>query len=187
MEMAEAEHVAAAAAAEAEAAALPPAAALEDADADAGGGAEGGGDGDATVIDLDRLRSVEGATACPGCQKPMRKSQLLIHMRNKKCEEFLSRLEDAQPSQAPIVGRVKCPSCPHVSPNLKALRKHYASQHGVKQKCSKCDKEYGRSDALRKHEKLCGAWRAWVGDTLARGLAALRAAPAPLRRACARR
>jgi hypothetical protein len=141
-----------------------------DAAEDAGAGGEGGeggvvkeeeGGGEAAqIIDLERLRSVEGQTACPGCGKAMRKSQLMIHMRNKKCEEFVTRLDEALPSLPPITGRVKCPSCVHVSPNLKALRKHFASQHGDKRACGKCGKEYGRSDALRKHERLCGAWRA---------------------------
>jgi hypothetical protein len=121
---------------------------------DAGGGEEGEAP---YCIDLERLRSVEGQMACPGCGKAMRKSQLMIHMRNKKCEEFIGRVDEAQPSLPPITGKVKCPSCPHVSPNLKALRKHYASQHGDKRACAKCGKEYGRSDALRKHEKQCGA------------------------------
>ena len=121
---------------------------------------EEGGEGEPGTfveIDLGRLHSAEGLTPCPGCGKSMRKSQLAIHMRNKKCEEYADRLEEALPSVAPILGRVKCPMCAHVSPNLKALRKHYASQHGEKKQCSKCKKEYGRSDALRKHEKTCGA------------------------------
>lgn len=129
-------------------------------DGGAGGGEEEGGEGEPGTfveIDLGRLHSAEGLTPCPGCGKSMRKSQLAIHMRNKKCEEYADRLEEALPSVAPILGRVKCPMCAHVSPNLKALRKHYASQHGEKKQCSKCKKEYGRSDALRKHEKTCGA------------------------------
>jgi|APGre2960657444_1045066.scaffolds.fasta_scaffold03805_4 hypothetical protein len=110
----------------------------------------------ATVIDLARLQSPEGISACPGCGKEMRRSQLAIHMRKKDCESFSNQLPSI-PFLAPVLGRVKCPSCEHVSPNLKALRKHYASLHGEKKSCAKCSKQYGRSDALRKHERTCGA------------------------------
>jgi len=115
----------------------------------------------ATVIDLARLQSPEGISACPGCGKEMRRSQLAIHMRKKDCQSFSKQLPSI-PFPAPVLGRVKCPSCEHVSPNLKALRKHYASLHGEKKSCAKCSKQYGRSDALRKHERTCHA--AGVGE-----------------------
>jgi hypothetical protein len=147
-----------------------------DVDVDGAGGDGGEGEPVSYVeIDLGRLHSAEGQTPCPGCGKTMRKSQLAIHMRNKKCEEFADRLPEALPSVAPITGRVKCPVCVHVSPNLKALRKHFASQHGEKKQCSKCKKEYGRSDALRKHERQCGALRAATGGR--RGALGLGRAP----------
>ena len=122
-----------------------------------------GVDGQATsIISLERLKFTEGTVPCPGCNKELRRSQLAIHMRKKNCEAFMGQLKDLVPSvmPPPVVGRVKCPqpSCVHISPNLKALRKHFASKHAPKMTCSKCNlKEYGRSDALRKHERTCGA------------------------------
>ena len=116
------------------------------------------------MITLERLRGTGGGSACPGCGKMMRRSQLKIHMRNKTCEAFAHQLGDL-PASAKL-GRVQCPGdgCSHVSPNLKALRKHYASKHGEKVSCAKCGKSYGRSDALRKHERSCGAYPARPGS-----------------------
>jgi len=160
---------------------------------------EKGRDGEITnVITLERLKATEGLVACPGCGKEMRRTQMAIHMRNKKCESFLAEMKNMSPPPPPLLGRIKCPAtdCQHVSPNMKALRKHYASKHSVKIVCSKCNiKKYGRSDALRKHERTCGTSRrrrrpAQLGQTrrraLPRRLAASAAALAPLRSRAAR-
>jgi hypothetical protein len=116
------------------------------------------GDDDVPTVSLERLRSGDVDVACPGCGRLFRRSQLAIHMRTRACAEHKAQLVTLVGSRGSVpAGRVKCPQCAHVSPNLKALRKHFASHHGeTRFLCIHCDKSYGRSDALRKHQKTCG-------------------------------
>ena len=118
-----------------------------------------GADTDVPRVSLERLRSEDADVACPGCGKLLRRSQLAIHMRARACAQHKAQLGTLVSSRGPSApaGRVKCPQCEHVSPNLKALRKHFASHHGeTRHLCTHCGTTYGRSDALNKHQKTCG-------------------------------
>ena len=116
------------------------------------------GDDDAPRVPLERLRSEAADVACPGCGQLFRRSQLAVHMRTRACAQHKAQLATLVGSRESVpAGRVKCPQCEHVSPNLKALRKHFASHHGeTRHLCIHCGKSYGRSDALSKHQKTCG-------------------------------
>jgi hypothetical protein len=115
----------------------------------------------------------EQLLACPGqCGHSFSASRLVFHLRGNLCKAAAGGPEMAAQVAAAIAaaanavppaagsGPLQCPvaDCSHVSPNLKALRKHHAAVHGEhKHVCGRCQAKFGRSDLLSRHVKACGA------------------------------
>jgi len=109
----------------------------------------------------------EQLLACPGgCGHTFSASRLVFHLRSFSCAAAVGGPSQAVQAAAAVAsaagaappgkGPLLCPGpgCKHASPNLKALRKHYAACHGTsKHVCARCKKSFGRSDLLSRHAK----------------------------------
>ena len=115
----------------------------------------------------------EQAVRCPGCESSFSASRLAFHLRSHSCAAAVGGPAQAKGAAAKLAaaaqavppaagaGPLRCPApqCAHASPNLKALRKHYAAKHHSdtqQRACPRCGKRFGRSDMLSRHSARCG-------------------------------
>ena len=126
------------------------------------------------AVPLAMVAGGEQLLACPGgCGHSYSASRMVFHLRSHGCAKSVGGPERAEAAAASLAaaaqavppaagaGPLLCPApeCAHASPNLKALRKHYAAKHhgGAQQHaCSRCGKRFGRSDMLSRHAQRCG-------------------------------
>lgn len=141
----------------------------------ADGAAEGGGA--VSAVPLAVLKGGTTRVACPRCGTVLPQSRLRTHQASKRCGSGLpprvstgkeggeeEAVEEGVEHKAGS-GSLLCPfpDCGKMSPNLKALRKHYSAKHGEQRHtCKVCAKTFGRSDLLSRHAKSCGQPAQWA-------------------------
>ena len=126
------------------------------------------------AVPLAMVAGGEQLLACPGvCGHSYSASRMVFHLRSHGCAKSVGGPAQAAAAAAALAaaaqavppadgaGPLLCPAaeCAHASPNLKALRKHFAARHSgdaQQHACSRCGKRFGRSDMRSRHAQRCG-------------------------------